>query len=604
MLRNTAGIRIVAGFAGIIHFSGDAPDRDQAHQLSAGVAHRGPDDKGLFARGPIAMVYRNFSSSKLEFKQPIVSEKNVIVVDGNIYEGNPLEIWEQHGPEGISKIIGEYAMVVWSRQHKVLWLVRDPCGTRPLYWTRRGHRVAFCNVLPPLLSLPWVSRDIATENIAEYLSFRYIHSSRTLLQDVHSVPPGHWLRIDASGTRLERWWTPSWAAPGAASPSEAEVIDHTQTTLHRSVARRIQSDRPTGLLLSGGIDSAAILHMANQIGPAPTTFTVSMASDVSDESAFAARVAKVMNAEHHHIQITDADFIQAISEASVAMGQPMPSATAALQWIFFKRLHGQIRILLSGDGGDEVFGGRGMEQIANRLRKATVIGKMPGPVRLVTQTIARKAKLNDWAASNSQFGMDRAIGGSRVFHSAERVTLLADPGMVRPGIRRTVLEPLYQEIDSGPVNSILHVWQRGWLPEDSLARCDRMAAAHGLEIRYPILDWDMLNLMAGLPGELKVRPQRLHHVTKWPLRRLLQEQLPPRLINRPKRSLPNPLDTWLRGAGSTYLREQIEEICSNSSDLFVADSVRKLAAEHQANQANRGLQLWTLMLFSTWRQTL
>ena len=200
--------------------------------------------------------------------------------------------------------------------------------------------------------------------------------------------------------------------------------------------------------------------------------------------------------------------------------------------------------------------------------------------------------------------MNRAIGGSRVFHSAERVTLLADPGMVRPGIRRTALEPLYQEVDSSPLNNILHVWQRGWLPEDGLARSDRMAASCGLEVRYPMLDPELLVFTAGLPDSAKVHRRRTQYVTKWLLRQAMENRLPRQLLHRPKRSLPNPLNLWLRAPGADFLAEQVEGICEHDSDLFVPDVVRRLAAQHRSGEVNHGLRLWTLILFGLWRRSL
>jgi len=597
----------VGGIAGIVHFRGAAPDRDQAHQLSAGVAHRGRDAKGLFAEGPAVIASRRLSVGRPELAQPLSSERFVLSLDGRLYNTSPqglLEAWEEDGADCLPRIYGDFSLAVWDRARRVLWLARDAVGTRPLFWARgSGGRVAFCSEIPPLLGLPWVSREVATDHLAEYLSFRYVHAPRTLLRDISAVAPGHVLRLDASGSRPSRWWRAPWAPPDVRGVDKDEVVERLDHLLQRSVQRRLDANVPVGLLLSGGLDSSSILHHAAQGSDTPQTFTVSIAEDDTDESPFAARVAKVMGADHHQIQVSDRRFIDALSYATVAMGQPLPTAAGAVQALLFAELRRSVKVVLSGDGGDELLGGRGMESLAARLRRARTVDRLPGPARLFTRSVARQLRLNDWSAEAAHFGMARAIGGSRVFHSAERVNLLADPGIVRPGIRRTVLEPLYQEVDSDPINNILHVWQRGWLAEDSLARSDRMAAAAGLEVRYPMLDASLISFCAELPGNLKVYHRLTGgYTTKWPLRAAMEERLPRRLINRPKRSLPNPLDLWLRAPGADFLRGQVDSLRERGSDLFIPKVVRDMAREHLEGKANHGLRLWTLILFHIWRR--
>ena len=183
-----------------------------------------------------------------------------------------------------------------------------------------------------LLGLPWVSREIAKENLAEYLSFRYTHAPRTLLRDIQAAPPGHVVRIDSAGIRMERWWHPTWWAPGQPVPDFSQIVDRVDTALRRSVERRIRASQPLGLLLSGGLDSAAILHHATSVlGSAPPTFTVTMAGDKRDESAFAARVAESYGADHTLIQITNEDLVSSVDVASMQMGQPLPSPAALVQ---------------------------------------------------------------------------------------------------------------------------------------------------------------------------------------------------------------------------------------------------------------------------------
>lgn len=598
----------MSGIAGIIHFRGAAPDRDQVRQLSAGMAHRGPDARAVFAEGPAVLAHRRLQIGRDATGPPLEQDGQVMILDGRLYAGSTSSVmseWIAEGPAMLSRIQGDFSLAVWDQRRRVLWLARDAVGSRPLFWCRQSGKVAFCSEIPPLLGLPWISKNIATNHLAEYLSFRYVHAPRTLLQDVSQVPPGHVLRLDASGAHLTRWWHPPWSAADQQPPKRDEVVDRIDHLLQRSVQKRLAANVPVGLLLSGGLDSSAILHHAAQAANTPQTFTVSLQEDDSDESPFAARVAKVMGAEHHLIAVSDHDFIDALCRSTKAMGQPLPTAAGAVQALLFAQLRRSVKVLLSGDGGDELLAGRGMERIAGRLRRARAVERLPGPARLMTRMAARRAQLNDWGASATHFGMERAIGGSRVFHSAERVELLADPGMVRPGIRHTVLEPLYQQVDSDPINNILHVWQCGWLPEDGLARSDRMAAAAGLEVRYPMLDSALLSYCAGLPGSMKVYHRRNGgFTTKWPLRAAMEERLPKRLLHRPKRSLPNPLDLWLRKPGAAFLHAQVDALRTTGGGLFNVDVIQQMARQHIDGTANHGLRLWTMILFHIWQQEL
>ena len=598
----------MSGIAGLIHFSGEAPHRDEGAQLSSGVAHRGRDDKGTFAEGPALLVYRTSRDQRGARRASAPQPGPIIaLIDGLATDraGRTVEQrWPAEGAAALPELEGAFALAVWERGPQVLGLARDAVGSRPLDWARQGRRFAFASELPPLLRLSWVSRDIAVEHLAEYLSFRYLHAPRTLIQSVRAVPPGHVLRVDASGESLRPWWQAPWAAVGAPIPNDKALVEQIDGALASAVHQRARGAEPVAVLASGGLDSSAILFHARAVQPNLTAFTVSLSDDPTDEAPFAARVAAVLNVEHHPLRISHSAIIDGVEAASQGMGQPLPSAAAVLQHALFAQIRPVARVILSGDGGDEILGGRGLDQIARRIRRARALGLLPPPARDLLRALADRAGRHDLGATAGTFGRDRSVGGSRVFHSAERFALLRDPGLVRPGIRRTVLDPFYQEVDTDPINAILHVWQRGWLPEDSLARSDRMGALAGVDVRYPLLDRAVLRQSAALPGGAKVHARGLEFITKWPLRKAMEARLPAHLVHRPKRSLPNPLSVWLRTAGADFLRGAVEGVCQDDADLFVPAHVRGLAAAHLAGTANHGLQLWTLTLFHLWRKSL
>ena len=590
----------MGGIAGIVHHRGDPPDRDQAQQLSAGVAHRGPDDKGLYHEPPFVGVQRVFATHTRHTQTPRVTDDLVVLLDGPADLDRLTDGWADLGAGCLANLSGGFAAAVWDRHHHVLWLARDPAGTRPLFLAHREGRTAFASEVGPLLGLDWVSREIATDQLAEYLSFRYVHAPRTLLRDVHAVPPGHIVRIDATGMRTEQWWSPRWSPAGAPTTDERDTADRLDASLRRAIERRLHTTLPTGVLLSGGLDSTAILFHAMQLGHTPTAYTATLENDPADESPFASRVAGILGARHELVRIEDAEIIRAVDTATERMGAPLPTPAAVVQHLLMERIKLEARVVLSGDGGDEVLGGRGMAAIARRLRSARTVGRLPGPARHLGRRVARAAGWKDLATTAEDFGLSRKIGGSRVFDAQARVALLRDPAMARPGVRRTLLEPLYQEVTTDPINAILHVWQRGWLAEDMLARADRMAAHSGVQLRFPLLDPELMALTASLPGPDKLDTVGLSYRGKAPLRRAMEGRLPSRLLHRPKRAMPTPLGQWLRGPGAPFLRERVDHLCEAGSGLFVPRAIRTLSRAHLDGTQDHALQLWTLVLLGAW----
>jgi len=598
----------LAGIAGIIH-RGGRPERDEVERLSQGIAHRGSASELRFDEGPATLVQRNRRAGLTLAS----SQRTVLVLDGRLTRlesgeasseaGRLLSVLEQGGPEALAQIDGVFAFAAWDRREQALTLGRDAFGTRPLFWTRRWDALAFASEIPALLALPWVGRDVAHDHLAEYLSFRYVHAPRTLLRDVHAVPPGHVLRVDARGPRLQRWWHPAWSPDGASIPPDRETAARVEEALRRAVARQ-SVEGPVGVLLSGGLDSSSILYHARDAGRPPLALTVSLASDPTDESPFAGRVARVLGVEHHLLRVDDRALVDQIDAATAAMGQPLPTSAAALQSLMYRDAASRVRALLSGDGGDEILGGRSIEKIARRLKAARALTAMPPGLRGLGRLVARRAGRPEIALEPRHFGLQQLIGGSAVFDQHAREALLSDPALVRRGLRRQVLEPLYGEVNSDAINEVLHVWQRGWLPEDSLARSDRMAARAGLEVRYPLLDRDLVRIAEALPGEAKVRDRLLGSGTKWPLRKAMEGKLPADLLHRPKRASLAPLDHWLRAAGADFLRDRTGPLIAERDGLFRSDELRRLVAEHLSGVAGHGLKLWTVILFDTWRRSL
>ncbi|MCB9744093.1 MAG: asparagine synthase (glutamine-hydrolyzing) [Alphaproteobacteria bacterium] len=616
----------MGGIAGIIHFRGQAPETGLAEAMSAAVAHRGPDDAGLWAEGPACLVQRRMALTLAGRRQPIHSERFVLTLDGRIYELGALRealrkegvepettgdadlvlaAWGVWGEAVLERLEGDYALAVWDRRDKVLHLARDPVGVKPLYYAQKGDRFAFASDVRALLLLPWVSRALAPEELAEYLSFRYTHAPRTLLRDVWQLPAASAARVDSGSLKVRPLRTPAFTAPGAPLPDEADAQARLETALARSVERRSQADHPVGVLLSGGTASSAILAMCAERGPV-RSFNVSFADEAPDEAAYAGRVATLFGADHEILRVGREDFVRGVDAVVDALGQPVTSPAAIPQHLLMQAAREQVRVLLSGDGTDELLGGSRVEMLQLELRAARAHAALPGPARWALRRSLRRAGFSAPLPQDLRgYGLAHGVGGSNVFDVDTRMAILRDPALVRPRMRHTMLAPFYEEVDTDPINEALHAYFRGWLPEDSLLRSDRVSTAVGMEVRYPLLDSDLVALAQGWPGRAKVKRRRGRWHAKWPLKQLLEAKgMPGQLVWRPKRGMVSPLNRWLRGEGEAFLWERVESVCADPLGLFKGQAIRDLARAHAREEADHGPRLWTLIFFDLWYRRL
>jgi asparagine synthase (glutamine-hydrolysing) len=608
----------VGGLAGILQFRGDPPDPAVLDRMSARLAHRGPDGEGRFLDGPAALAHRRRELVATRSVQPLVAPDCVLLLDGWIYDhvaaGRVLGLrdpeepdtvvmlaaWRRWGLDLVDHVDGSFTLAVWDRNNHTLYLVRDRMGVRPMFWAQVGGRFAFASELPALLEVPWISREIARENVAEYLSFRVVHSPRTLLRDVHQVEPAHWLRVNADLLTSRPYWRPTYAKPGTARPADGDVVGALQDAVERSVKRRLVSGVPTALYLSGGLGSTAIAAATRRLQRPVSTFTVGFADDPNPESPFAGRVASLLGLEHHEVVVGSSELAAAFEPGVRALGHPIGNPAVFLQLKLAARVGQTARVVLSGDGGEELFGGRMLDGLVRKLRFATRFANLPFQVRRAVATaVSQSPSARSWVVPPDRFGLDAEIGGSDLFGVAERQALLREPALVRPRVRRDVLTPFYEGLDTDPVNAILHAYTRSWLQEESLPRADRTAAAAGMDVRFPLLDGEVLAMAAALPGASKVRRVAGSLHTRWPLRAMLDGVLPPPLVNRPKRGMPVPLDPWLAGPGRLFLDDRFAMLRRDRLGLFRGEALDALVRS-VGKTPGAGLRLWALFIFDAW----
>ena len=579
----------MGGISGVVSPDGVLTDAEVG-ALSGSLRHvaRGAalvaEPKSTLARrgGLVVMVAGHFD------RAPSTGQSAAdIVLDG----------WLASGLGVFSQVEGAWCAAIWEEGPRRLHLVRDPFGVRRCYWANHGGRVAFASALRPLLAVPGVSRELSREHLAEFLSFRYVHAPRTLLREVRAVPPGAVLVAEPGrAPRVEPWFRLKHAPPYSPPPDDDDSLAELERRLFRSVAARASGKERVGVFLSGGLDSSAITWMASRLGPV-NTFTVGVQGGDDDETPYAGRVATLLRTHHEVLRVGPEDMIGAVDTVVAGSDAPVTDPAAIPQYLLGRAARQRVDVVLSGDGGDEIFGGRMVGVLASQMRMSAWLRRLPGAGRRLA-SMAYGDKRPEIEDDGAPFGLARVVGGVVAFDAAARGTLMRDPGWVRAGIRRACLEPFYREVVSDPVNEILHAYLRGRMPEDALARTGAVAQLADLGVRAPMLDRDLVAFCASLPGPWKVRPGFSGSVTKWPLRELLKPVLSRPLVFRPKRVLPGPWRRWFEGPLASFLHERVGRLDDDPLRLFVPGAAATLS--RRLGEPGMSERLWTLLFLDAW----
>lgn len=526
------------------------------------------------------------------------SDWTLVVIGVQAIKEDFLTQWRQAPMRAAQQLPESWILIAIDHSNERCWCGRDGLGFANAYWRLDEGQIWLSDSLTLLNKTAKMPPQLAEEHLSEFLSFRYNHAPRTLFKNRYALISGHFTIFNGSRVREEQWYKPNWYTLGQKIPTEREAKLEVDYLLRRSLEPHLFSQQKFGVLLSGGLDSSAILYHANQLGFELDSFTVTLEGQGADESPFAGRIAHLYNSPNHLLRLKSQDFIDTLLQNTQDVPLPLPTPAAAIQDQLCSFASQWVDRLFSGDGGDEVFGGRSMPTIARNIRRSKAINRLPRVTQMGLRRLGKRLQQTSWATQPTQFGLTEGIGGSQVFDPTARANLLQNPAFIRPNLRSRILTNLYQEIDSDPINDILYVWQRGWMAEDSLFRFREISP----NVHFPMMSRELREYCAQLPGHYKVRAQGLEFHSKWLLRLTMKDRIPKRLLSRPKRTLMAPLDMWLQRDGKSFLAQQITEMTQQHNHLFLPSRLHTLYREHTNGEQNHGLQLWTLILFHLWHK--
>lgn len=615
--------------------------------MADAIAHRGPDDAGVWCDTDVgaALAHRRLSIIDLtpSGAQPMISQDGrwVVSYNGEIYNAADLArtpelagvafrgtsdtevILESVARRGLDRTVsdlnGMYAIALWDRHAKVLHLVRDRLGIKPLFFSAGPDgRVSFASELKALLAGGCIDANIDPSSVASFLRFAYVPAPWSIYRGVTKLLPGEMVSIPAGGAPSRRiyWSLSGVAAASAADPldlPDADAIDALDALLADAVSRQMISDVPLGAFLSGGIDSSTIAaFMVRAATTKVRTFSIGFPDLGFDESAHAAAVARHLGTDHTELMISGADALAVVPRLADIYDEPFADSSQIPTFVLSRLTRAHVTVALSGDGGDELFGGynryrlaesmaRGVLRIPRwaRLMAGGLLKSMPGavvdqaarllPGRMVpAQTADKLQKLAEilpldargvYLRLVSQCSQPSTLAAGAPEHPLdwERLGGIGDPDRL--------LESM-QVLDTGT-----------YLPDDILQKVDRASMAVALEVRPPMLDHRVVEYAFRLPRRLRVRDGE----TKWLLRRVLDRHVPRHLVDRPKMGFGVPLAAWLRGP----LRDWCDDLFDRSrlgGGLIDVEAVHGLWAEHLSGRRNWAYALWTLLMFEAWRR--
>jgi asparagine synthase (glutamine-hydrolysing) len=607
----------MCGICGIATTRGGA-DVHALRAMSDLLVHRGPDSAGEHVDGGVALAARRLSILDLQHgDQPVANEDGscVVVQNGEIYNYPELRrdleraghvllthcdtealvhLYEEHGVGFAGRLRGMFAVAVWDAPRRRLVLARDPYGIKPLYYRHAGDELRFAS---EVRALPRGEIDLRA--LECFLAFNSIPAQYSIFRDVRKLPAGHVLVWENGAVTVERF-----ARPGPAldddvrAGDEAELIEELRARLRDSVKAHLLSDVPVGVLLSGGVDSAALAALAAQETPEPVhTFTIGFAERSFDERADARLVAERYGTEHHELLVRPEPelLLQALAEA---FDEPFADSSALPTYLVSQLAAEHVKVALSGEGGDELFGGYytySADLFADRLAP---LARVARPLVEGLPASTRKASLDYKAKRFVRAAhlppLERHHGWKEIFSTEARAELTGRSSSFDPV---DVYRTRYAETAGAPQLARLQDVDFGvYLVDDLLVKTDRASMAHSLEARVPFLDPLVTHLAFALPTRLKVRGL----AKKILLRKAMEPLLPHEVVHGRKRGFSIPAAAWLRGELEPFARETLSAENLRRQGFFQPEPVTRLIDEHVAGKEDWSRQLWGLLAFTLW----
>jgi asparagine synthase (glutamine-hydrolysing) len=627
----------IAGTIGPTAALAGAPGCELIKQMCDAIEHRGPDDWGFrvenFAESTLAIGMRRLSIIDVaRGHQPISDERRAvwIVFNGEIYNYRELReeliarghrfktltdtetivhLYEEEGERCVERLRGMFSFAIWDSRDRSLTLARDRAGKKPLHYTLADGALIFGSEIKSLLRHPAVKREISLEGIAAYLTFGYAPDPQTAFKGVYKLPPGHTLTFKDGQVRTRCYWNFNYRGENDAAMilGENEYIERLRELLAESVRIRLESEVPLGAFLSGGIDSSTVAAlMTRETGRPIKTFSIGFREADFDELRHARITANLLGADHHEFVVTP-DVCSLAEEIIWHHDEPFADVSSVPTYLVSKMAREHVTVVLSGDGGDEVFGGYDRYVVDRRREKFELIPSLLR--RHLMQRLGRAlppgAYGKRYLSVNSRDAGPRYVGSISAFDSELRKSFFSKPFLA--ALNGYSPESAFERIFEEPVSSArldrqMYLDSKTYLPGDILVKVDRMSMAHSIETRSPLLDHHLIEFAQTIPASLKLARSNGRWEPKYILKRAVAGLIPDEIIYRPKQGFGVPIKYWL----NREMKEMVNDLLSSPRAIqrgyFNPKAVAGLLQEHNRGVRDHAYSLWALLILEIWHR--
>jgi asparagine synthase (glutamine-hydrolysing) len=587
------------------------------------IRHRGPDDEGVYVSSRVGLGHRRLSIIDLHTgHQPLCNEDSTIwiVFNGEIYnyrelrafllnKGHVLKtqtdteviihLYEELGPKCLEQLRGMFAFALWDENAKTLFLARDRVGIKPLYYSLSEKAIVFASEIKAILADPAIKRELAPEIIDRFLTFLYVPGEETLLQGIHKLAPGHYLLIRNGRAEIRQYWDLRFLK-ATESPTLKDAENELSSLLAEAVELHMIADVPVGVLLSGGVDSTAVLSCAaERTDKEISSYTVGFSDPGgADERPYAKVAAETFGSRHRDMTITADDFAEFLPRYVWHMEEPVCEPPAIAMYYVSKLAKNYVKVLLSGEGGDEAFAGY------DNYRSIVWLERLKQIWPALNGTVSwGLSQLNSWVHSASLAKYAPLMGATFPHYYQSRTSTpfrrygkgigeLYSSDFINSIDRERTVEPLRKLFSTVKNESILdqmlYIDTKTWLPDDLLLKADKMTMANSLELRVPLLDHRLLEFAASLPPHYKLRRFTLKYIWK----KALSKRVPNTILKRRKAGFPVPYESWIRNDFRDEFRAILTDRKTTQRGYFQNAAVEKIM------QANRERGVYSKEIFS------
>jgi len=620
----------MCGICGVVSFQPNASvDRSTLLRMNASLQHRGPDDEGYYEDDQVSLAMRRLSIIDLHTgQQPISNESGDIwvVYNGEIYNFQKVRAaleqrghifktqtdteiivhaYEEYGDECVTRFNGMFAIALWDAPERRLFLARDRLGIKPLYYWSGADKLVFGSELKALIHHPDVPRQVDLAALDLFLTLEYIPAPRTIYEGVFKLLPGHRLVVEKGKLKVTQYWDVPYQP---ISQSEAECGEILSGLIKESVRLRLISDVPLGAFLSGGIDSSTIVGYMSQSANEPVrTFSIGFEDDTYNELPYAEAVAKHFGTKHH-VEVLKSDLTDLTEQLVTHFDEPFADTSVFPTFLVSKLASREVKVVLSGDGGDELFAGYDT-YLAEKLDR--YYGRLPRPLRqqvlpkfagwLLPQP-AKKGLINRVKRMVEGGAFDSSLQHARwmmFLNSSEKNSLY------RSDLRATLYDHLATDFFHDYFEKAncfdrlaqqQYVDVKTYLADDILTKVDRMSMAVSIEARVPLLDYHIVEFALNLPAHMKLSGAR----TKSILRHAVKGLVPQLVLEKPKEGFSIPMKHWLCTSLKSMMLDLLSKDALQKHGYFDYQVVARWIQEHLEGRANHSHRLWTLMVFEMW----